>query len=352
VPTGSPHHVDRTYLPPGTHHISRSGQQRFCASDTATGEITQITDFEPPEGADLVFLSTCVNPQHPVAYFWYGRELRSVHLHTYFWEALWEAPAGWRPSMINVTADGRFLCGTISEDVSDRIRCDYLRGYVGFRETFEARPLSRLFRLCLETGQVEIVHEDRHWFGHCNTSPTRPHLLTFCHEGPWDLVDHRIWGCDLRTGRVWRIAESDPGDRIGHEYWLADGETVGYHGVRGGTHIHGFIRYDNTEREEIPCRRSSTHFHSNTRDLIVGDDRPGGYLLLWRRKDGELEGPRILARHRSSFHIQQTHVHPRFSPDGSQVLYTSDDRGYGDVYLVDVPEFDDLSPAETNRSGR
>lgn len=33
-------------------------------------------------------------------------------------------------------------------------------------------------------------------------------------------------------------------------------------------------------------------------------------------------------------------------------VYTSDDRGYGDVYLVDLPGFDDLLSAETNPSGR
>lgn len=41
-------------------------------------------------------------------------------------------------------------------------------------------------------------------------------------------------------------------------------------------------------------------------------------------------------------HIQQTHVHPRFSPDGSYVIFTSDVSGYGKVYKVDVPEFDSL----------
>ncbi len=36
--------------------------------------------------------------------------------------------------------------------------------------------------------------------------------------------------------------------------------------------------------------------------------------------------------------IQQLHPHPRFSPDGSQVIFTSDMSGYGNVYLADVPD--------------
>ncbi len=54
------------------------------------------------------------------------------------------------------------------------------------------------------------------------------------------------------------------------------------------------------------------------------------------------DGPRILCEHRSSAHIQHTHVHLRFSPDGSYVVFTSDMSGYGNVYTVDVPDFADL----------
>jgi oligogalacturonide lyase len=34
------------------------------------------------------------------------------------------------------------------------------------------------------------------------------------------------------------------------------------------------------------------------------------------------------------------------SPDGSQILYTTDARGYGNPHLVDIPEFDSLPPLE------
>ncbi|MFN2129105.1 MAG: hypothetical protein ACK2VD_01165 [Anaerolineae bacterium] len=36
------------------------------------------------------------------------------------------------------------------------------------------------------------------------------------------------------------------------------------------------------------------------------------------------------------------HVHPSFSPDGQYVVYTADPQGYGQVFTVDVPEFDAL----------
>ena len=46
--------------------------------------------------------------------------------------------------------------------------------------------------------------------------------------------------------------------------------------------------------------------------------------------------------HRGSFHAQILHVHPRFSPDGDQVLFASDAGGYGNLHLVDTPDFDSL----------
>src|SRR5690606_12134619 len=107
-------------------------------------------------------------------------------------------------------------------------------------------------------------------------------------------------------------------ERVGHEYWFRDGEHVGYHGwVEGEGPFHGAIRYDNTGQVEHPVSHHSTHFHSNDLNLIVGDgSRQRPNLLLWRLSESGFEGPRVLLRHRGSFHIQAVHVHPRFSPDG------------------------------------
>ena len=80
---------------------------------------------------------------------------------------------------------------------------------------------------------------------------------------------------------------------------------------------------------------------------MVGDgaaDNP--YLLLWRYRGGKFEGPKVLAWHRGSFHTQRVHVHPCFSPDGRQIVYTADPQGYGQVFMVDIPEFESLPDRE------
>jgi oligogalacturonide lyase len=46
--------------------------------------------------------------------------------------------------------------------------------------------------------------------------------------------------------------------------------------------------------------------------------------------------------HRASFHTQILHVHPRFSPDADQILFAGDASGYGNLHLVETPDFDSL----------
>src|SRR5690606_16058246 len=100
----------------------------------------------------------------------------------------------------------------------------------------------------------------------------------------------------------------------------------------------GFIRYDNTQHQETEIPHSS-HYHSNTRDLIVcDDDRRHDNVLLLRWKEGAIQERRILCEHACTRQIQQLHVHARFTPDNRQVLFTSDKGGYGSPYLVPVPE--------------
>jgi oligogalacturonide lyase len=87
------------------------------------------------------------------------------------------------------------------------------------------------------------------------------------------------------------------------------------------------------------------HIHSKDFELIVGDGtREGRTVRLWQWNGNGFDGPRVLCEHRSSFHIQEVHVHPRFDARRSHVVYTSDVSGYGNIYLAEVPEFDSLPP--------
>ena len=317
----------------------RDNRTNLFGLELHSGQIQQLTDLNPlPLPREVEFLRACVSNTGDEAYFWYGMELRVLDLHGLETRVIYRMEDGWDVSMINCSADGRHVYASVSEDMSSRFRVDYLRGYVGFRETWAARPLSQILRIAVDGSGGQTLFEESYWIGHVNTSPTRNELLTFCHEGPWNEVDNRIWGMNVETGEVWKIrARQEEGEAVGHEYWHADGERIGYHGRRvDGTQFIGHVRYDDTDPIETSFPGKTGHIHSNGPELIVGDG--GNVVRLWQRQGDGYGAPRALCCHDSSMKIQQLHVHPRFSPDGTHVLFTSDVSGYGNVYLAEMPD--------------
>jgi oligogalacturonide lyase len=319
--------------------------------ELSSGEITQLTDFSQstryPASEGLLYSS--VNPRRAEAYLWHERELLALDLHSLKTRPLYRVPDGFSLNITNVSADGAAVLTGIYEDLSSKFDMNLLHGYVGFREMFEAHPLSKIVEIQTDGSGSRVLHEERNWIGHVNTSPTQSNLVSFCHEGPWERVDCRMWMLDRNSGKVWKLRPTEKGETVGHEYWLADGVHLGFHGVTKtgkGAHVYGWVRFDNTGLVEAPFPKGSNHFHSNTKDLIVGDGNPqDDKVYLWAFQNGEFSQPRILCQHRCSFHIQQTHVHPRFSPEGTYVLYTSDDLGYGNLYRINLPEFETLPKA-------
>ncbi|MBT5831593.1 MAG: oligogalacturonide lyase, partial [Candidatus Latescibacteria bacterium] len=184
----------------------RNNATNLYGIDLQTGDLQQLTDLEPiPLPREVEFLRACVNPTKDEAYFWYGLDLVALDLTNLESRVLYTMEEGWDVSMNNCAADGAHVYASISEDMSHRFRVDYLRGYVGFAETWEAMPLSKIIKVATDGSGGGPVFEEKYWIGHVNTSPTKSNILTYCHEGPWHKVDNRIWGFDVDTGKAWKI---------------------------------------------------------------------------------------------------------------------------------------------------
>jgi len=322
----------------------RNNRANLFDIDLRSGEITQLTDLDTRRTARDAELSvSCVSEKNNEAYFNHNDELRALSLETLEERVLWKRPPDGFVNIINPTADGQHIIACLCEDLSTRIRMDLTNGYVGMDEYFDAKPRCQLLRIPVNGGKPEVLVDENLWLSHPNASPTKPNLLTFCHEGPWHRVDNRIWAMDTDSGKIWPVRQRrDPGEVIGHEYWLADGERIGYHGTRGreagGGSFLGSVRFDDTDAREYEFPGSSWHVHSNDDRLVVGDGQVGGDVLLWLRNANGYDTPRALCRHRCSMHVQNVHVHPRLSPDGGYVLYTSDKTGYASPYIARLPK--------------
>lgn len=326
----------------------RENQSNLFRYDFASGAITQLTDLRGPGRP-----AGCYSEASGRHYYWWGQTLYELDVHTFEERAVTEVEPPFTPrgqGNALPTADGRFIC-SLAMEFPPLEQPSIAFAYSRFREFFEKRPLTRILRVEVATGAQEVIHEDRRYMGHVNTSPTRPELLTFCHEGPWAEIEQRIWGLNVHTGARWAIRPQDETVAIGHEYWLADGERIGYHGRprRGaGEHVFGTIRWDNTNQIEVTFPYHSTHFHSLDETLIVGDGTPAfrdhaqPYIQLFRWDGERYVGPKVLAYHRSTFNDQHAHCHPRFTPDGARVMYASDLTAYANIYLVEVGDFESL----------
>lgn len=314
--------------------------------DLESGQMIQLTEWDRAKNGGRHGVT--LNRVREEIYFLYDHFITALDLKTLATRQLMEVPRGYNGNLADATADGRYMVTGFTQDLSDRFQVDLGNGYIGFNEIWAAHPHGMIYKIPLDGGEPQLIHEDHCWLGHFNASPKRSNLMTFCHEGPWHKVDNRIWGLDIETGAVWKIRPTQPGETAGHEYWMADGEHIGYHGsnAQGGTF--GSIRYDNTDPIEAFFGGHSWHFHSHMLDLIIGDgDAKEPYLLAWRYRDGAFQGPKVLAWHRGSFHTQALHVHPTVHDQGRKVLYTADPQGYGQVFVVDVPDFDELPDRST-----
>jgi len=347
-----PYFTDNGWYDDGRKFIfesDRGGVRNLFSCDVQSGQIAQLTDFSDPRQKPAEQVKH-ICAQRNETYYWQNNCLYGLDLKTLGTRPIFIANIPGHTVSGGVTgADGKYYYLHCDEDLSARIYTNLSASYIGFEETFRAKPHCMILRIDLDSGKSEVIREENCWIGHVNPSPTQQNILTFCHEGPWDLVDNRMWVLDTDTGKVQplRPREKD-GEMIGHEYWLQDGLHVAYqvHVPNEGDPVRttytGFIRYDGTDRIEAKNgpMRSPDHVHSLDTNLIVCD--AGKSIHLIRRQGETFDRPRVLAMHHSSFYHQNSHPHPGFTPDGKGVLYASDVSGYINIYLAEIPDYDTL----------
>ena len=328
--------------------------------DLETGLITQLTD-----STSRCIRGGCLSTATSKLYYWIESGLYELELDSLEERLVCEIEPGVQPGRLAATADGCHLCVRLMEEGGSHV--DNRPGPPrdgGSPELFESPPLSQVVRIEVGSGQIDVLHEDRRNIGHVNTSPTRADLLTFCHEGPWEQVDQRIWGVNAETKRVWPIRPQNGDHSVVAEHWLADGERIGFRSHLRATNDtrFGHIRYDNSDHVESVLSAYSRHFHTRDGSLVVGDGSPvyplpamintcttWPYILLYPR-DGDGYGTaRILAYHGSTFNVNSVHCHPHIAPDGEHVMYTSDTKGYANIYLVEIGDVGELLELRDNQ---
>ena len=340
----------------------RSNARNLFSIEIESGEISRLTDMRPGEA--VLRCPMHVNKALNETYYQYKGCVYALNLSTLEARPIYIIPLGFNFGGARPTGDGKYVVAGLTEDLSARIVSNLAASYIGFREIHDAKPDCRIIRINLENNKVEEVWQEKCWIGHVNPSLTKGNLLTFCHEGPWYLVDHRIWMLDLDTGKAVKFRQRRvDGEMIGHEYWFVDGEHVGYqvHSPKTKDSFSkkgeisdddldsylGFAKYDGTGELEAPALRvpGQDHIHSINFDFVVSDT--GKSIKGYKYNGKSFDGPRIITMHDGSFDWGAHHPHPSITSDGKHIVYNSTASGYCNIYMCAIPEdFYALPPLE------
>lgn len=320
--------------------------------DLATQEARQLT-----EGKGDNYHGSFITPDDTAVFYVKNRdEFRRVDLVSLEERVVYRVPEGWKGSGTWVpNSDCTKFAGM------EILAADLATGTSGwerFRKQFEMCPHERLIDIDAASGTARIVHEEQRYVGHPMYRPFDDNTMGFCHEGPHDLVDARMWLINTDGSNLRKVKEHGPGEACMHEFWVPDGSRMMYVSYTKGEQARTIWAADpvSLENECIMSMPPCAHLMSNfDGSLLVGDG--AGQLGDVADKDGHAfeADPHIhlfdmrtrshqkICRHDTSWreykgNTQATHPHPSFTPDEQRILFSSDrDGGLPGLYLAEVP---------------
>jgi len=208
-------------------------------------------------------------------------------------------------------------------------------------------PVSRLHVLDTQTGAARVILE-RDTIGHPQFHPQEPDLLFYA--GP---LTNRVWVI-RRDGSGHRnpYRRADPSQWITHESWIPGTRELAFvdwpRGMKAVDVDSGALRditafpawHASCDAQGVRVVCDTTFPDIGLHVFPVRGGGPPQRLCLpgasnagehWGGPFPYNEGPREV------YAPQHTHPHPRFSPDGSRVVYTSDASGHAQLFEVHLP---------------
>ncbi|MGB7800690.1 oligogalacturonate lyase family protein [Buttiauxella sp.] len=334
------------------------GNWNYYLLDIAACEAVQLT-----EGTGDNTFGGFLSPDDKSLYYVKNeRTLLEVNLETLVEREVYRVPADWVGYGTWVAnSDCTKLVGIeISKD--DWVP---LNDWKIFHDFFHKGPNCRLLRVDLQTGESAVIHQEKNWLGHPIYRPFDDNTVAFCHEGPHDLVDARMWMVNEDGSNVRKVKEHAEGESCTHEFWVPNGSSLMYVSYLKGQQGRTIYSYnpDTGVNAEVMQMPACSHLMSNfDGTLLVGDGSgtpvdvkdTSGYTIdndpYLYAFDVEKKAYFRVARHDTSWATfansrQVTHPHPSFTPDDSAILFSSDKDGKPALYIAKMPANPELISA-------
>jgi oligogalacturonide lyase len=153
-----------------------------------------------------------------------------------------------------------------------------------------------------------------------------------------------MWILNVSNGMCEPIPGQGPAEWYEHEFWSSSGERVCFHGGSSNDNTQGFCGWcslddaNYTRAYHSTSGRAYAHYnlHPDGETMVTdGEGRPGCISKVHLREEKQVF--EILCRHDSYTFgdDQRCHPHPSFTPNGEQVIFTSNRTGSSNVYLTD-----------------
>lgn len=323
-------------------HGSRPKNMQMFAVNLQTLKIRQLTNEPFSVGSEIV----CKNTHE--LFYQHQDTVFALNTDTHARRIIKVMSDDLRGNIVTVNSDGTLLAGKLDDPAEREILKNYPNKGDFFNRIYEARLKKTIFIIDTRSGQMDTIYSERAWLNHLQFSPTDPHLLMFCHEGPWHKVD-RIWTIDVVERGKPRLIHKRTmeGEIAGHEWWGADGKHIYFdlQKPRGERFFVGKTNVRTGEEQdfELLRREWSVHFVTSWDEKILGGDGgsrtsvahspEGQWIYKYVYNGNRLVTTRLVNMKNHDYKLEPN-VH--FSPDNKWLIFRANFEGTENVYAVEL----------------
>jgi len=318
-----------------------AGNKQLYSVDLKTLKIERLTFRSSPMNGEIVA------PKNRLVYYQVRDSVFSTHIDTKATKLIYVFPADFKASITTLNSNETLLAGAWSSNKEKDILKNNPNKSNYFNLIYEAKEPRTLFTLNVGTGELKKIFSDSAWLNHVQFSPTDPHILMFCHEGPWHKVD-RIWTININTKEVQLMHKRTMDMEIaGHERFSPDGTAIWFdlQQPRSVTFFYAATDITTGKEKKYALTRDEWSIHFNIspdQKLFCGDGGDSGQVA--KAKDGmwiylfipdadKFRSEKLVNMQHHNYKLEPN-VH--FSPDGKWIIFRANFEGNTDVYAVEI----------------